>query len=163
MKHPKSSLWRTLFILGVVFGAAGGAVLAAVPNAVAGDSLTDIPIIRIETQKTERAAVPIGGTVLSQNTVVEPGTYAEIWLKEDGTESQSLISVPMAAVAERGGLPMIIVVDGQGMAELRLVRLGGELPNGHVVIDYGLVPGERVLARNAAQISSGVRVGEASP
>ena len=53
--------------------------------------------------------------------------------------------IPREALFERGGLPMVKVLNPMGQTELRLVRLGEQVGEGEVVILAGVRPGDRVL------------------
>jgi multidrug efflux pump subunit AcrA (membrane-fusion protein) len=97
---------------------------------------------------------------LPEGVEAAPGTYAEVWLSAGDAVGGQRIVVPESAVVERGGLPVAFVVDDEGRAELRLLRLGEPLPDGRVVINYGLRSGERVLDRPPAYLESGAEVGE---
>lgn len=67
------------------------------------------------------------------------------------------ITVPSAAVVERGQLTSVYVVDGQGLAHLRLVRTG-KAAGGRTEVLSGLSPGERIVAGKADQVHEGSQV-----
>jgi multidrug efflux pump subunit AcrA (membrane-fusion protein) len=71
-------------------------------------------------------------------------------------ERQALL-VPAAALVERGQLTGLYVVDGQGVARLRLVTVGARQA-GRVEILSGLDAGERIVVEGADRVSDGVRV-----
>lgn len=89
---------------------------------------------------------------------VAPGSYAEVFLASPEGDDQRRLAVPMSAVVERGGLPAVFALDAENRAELRMVRLGGKLPGGGVVIRYGLESGERILDNPAPYITSGYEI-----
>ncbi len=73
------------------------------------------------------------------------------------TGRRSVLTVPRAAVLERAGITGVFVVDAQGMAQYRMVRLGQEA-EGRVEVLSGLNPGERVVTGNAAAVNNGDKV-----
>ena len=64
------------------------------------------------------------------------------------------ITVPSAAVVERGQLTSVYVVDAKGVAHLRLVRTG-KAYGGRTEVLSGLSPGERIVADKADQVHEG--------
>jgi multidrug efflux pump subunit AcrA (membrane-fusion protein) len=71
-------------------------------------------------------------------------------------EAQALLA-PAAAVAERGQLTSVYVVDGGGVARLRLVTLGRRLGE-RVEVLSGLAAGEPVVVEGVARLRDGIRV-----
>ena len=82
-----------------------------------------------------------------------PGMYAEVQLPDPAAQAQRLPSVPAAAIVQRGSLPSVVIMDN-GRPSLRLVRVGGPLPNGRVSIISGLLGGEEVVIASPAQLTS---------
>jgi len=76
-------------------------------------------------------------------------------LFEHGTRDALL--VPAAAVVERGQLRGLFVVDGEGRARLRWVRLGRKA-NDRVEVLSGLAVGERFVAAPPPGMTDGARV-----
>lgn len=83
------------------------------------------------------------------------GIYAEVRVPDPMSSNVPHVSIPISAVVQRGGLPMVFVVDENQRTALRLVRLGEILPNGEVVVLSGLTEKERVLDKPSAGMSSG--------
>jgi len=54
------------------------------------------------------------------------------------------VAVPVGAVLQHGGVPMVVVVDGEGKARSRAVTLGGNLGDGRLEVLSGLEGGETV-------------------
>lgn len=67
------------------------------------------------------------------------------------------IAVPAAAVVERGALTSVWAVSPEGIARLRLVKLGRAL-GGRVEVLSGLSPGERIVVAGTDRVSDGVKV-----
>ncbi|MCU7939062.1 MAG: efflux RND transporter periplasmic adaptor subunit [gamma proteobacterium symbiont of Bathyaustriella thionipta] len=92
---------------------------------------------------------------LPASNQISPGNYAQVWIPVSKDAMQKRLLAPASAVIERGGIPSIFVVNKQNQAELRLVRVGEQLPSGHIVILYGVKENERVLDKPPAFITSG--------
>jgi multidrug resistance efflux pump len=71
-------------------------------------------------------------------------------------ERQALL-VPASALVERGQLTAAYVVDGHGIARLRLVTAGARYAD-RVEILSGLEAGERLVVEGVARVSDGARV-----
>lgn len=67
------------------------------------------------------------------------------------------LAVPHSAVLERAGIHGVFVLDAQGAAQYRMVRLGSAV-NGLVEVLSGLTPGERVVTGNAQAVNNGDKV-----
>jgi len=62
--------------------------------------------------------------------------------------------IPRAAFVERGGLPGVFVLDSNGLARFRLVRLGKTTGDRLEVIS-GLQPGEMLVRGDLAEVRDG--------
>jgi RND family efflux transporter MFP subunit len=71
--------------------------------------------------------------------------------------SRQGIAVPAIAIVERGALTSVCVVSREGIARLRLVKLGALLGN-RVEILSGLSAGERIVAAGAEKVTDGAKV-----
>lgn len=85
-----------------------------------------------------------------------PGMYALAWIAQAAGNgpSASAPAIPLSAVAQRGSQPLAFVVDGEGRASMRILRLG-DVTADRVAVLSGLVPGERVVANPAPNLKSG--------
>jgi RND family efflux transporter MFP subunit len=72
-----------------------------------------------------------------------PGTFARVWLPTTAAGAPSRLYVPASAVVRRAELTGVYVVDAQGAAVLRQVRLGRVQGNSIEVLS-GVSAGERV-------------------
>jgi multidrug efflux pump subunit AcrA (membrane-fusion protein) len=96
---------------------------------------------------------------LPSGVKVASGVYAEVLIQKPQTRTQEpTISIPVSAVANRGGLPVVFVVDETSMLEMRLVRLGERMSNGLIKIRYGLNNNEQILNYPPAFVTSGYRL-----
>lgn len=68
-----------------------------------------------------------------------------------------VLAIPKAAVQDRAGITGVFVLDEQGIAGYRMVRLGAE-QNGQIEVLSGLAAGDRVATENAARLNNGDRV-----
>ncbi len=117
------------------------------------------------------------GEIVETTPGVDPGSHTltvKIALPHDELPSGSAgrarvvtgtsraVAIPAAAVIERGGLSLVIVVTPEGEAASRVVTLGGELPataaGPRVEVLSGLAGGERVLLGLALPVPIGTRV-----
>jgi hypothetical protein len=65
--------------------------------------------------------------------------------------------VPETAIIRRGSLPSVFIVNGEGFAEMRVVRTGARTDKGMVVISSGLSGNERIIDNPPPGIVSGWR------
>lgn len=73
------------------------------------------------------------------------------------TGSRQGITVPAAAVVERGALTSVWAVNRDGIARLRLVKLGKTVGN-RVEVLSGLNAGERIVTAGVYKVTDGVKV-----
>ena len=121
----------------------------------------------------ENAGKPITARVTNVVSVVDPGTRSalvKIDLPRDSglrsgafvrvaftVGSRSGITVPAAAITQRGPLASIFVLGKDGIARMRLVTLG-EPQGQRVEVLSGLDPGETILPQVTNEIRDGVKV-----
>jgi multidrug efflux system membrane fusion protein len=75
---------------------------------------------------------------------VAPGMFARVWLPDTGAaQAPDRLYVPRAAVVKRAEVNGVYVVDAQGAALLRYVRLGRSVGD-EVEVLSGVAAGERV-------------------
>jgi len=115
---------------------------------------------------------PVTGRVSEVVPMVDPSTRTftvKIDLPAKGLRSGSYgkalftagsrqgIAVPLAAVVERGALTSVWAVSPEGIARLRLVKLG-RLLRRRVEILSGLSAGDRIVTAGADRVTDGARV-----
>jgi RND family efflux transporter MFP subunit len=71
--------------------------------------------------------------------------------------SRKGVAVPASAIVERGALTSLWVVSPEGIARLRLVKLGGAVGE-RVEVLAGLNPGERIVTAGMEKVSDGAKV-----
>jgi RND family efflux transporter MFP subunit len=71
--------------------------------------------------------------------------------------SRQAVAVPAAAVVERGALTSVWAVSPQGIARLRLVRLGKTVGS-RVEVVSGLNPGEKIVTAGAEKVTDGAKL-----
>ncbi|MCW9024402.1 MAG: efflux RND transporter periplasmic adaptor subunit [Gammaproteobacteria bacterium] len=84
-----------------------------------------------------------------------PGMYAEVMIPDTNTPIKDLPVIPGSSVVWRGSLPAVFVLNQNGKAELRLIRLGDQVDGNNVAVLSGIQPGEQVFAYPPAGIKSG--------
>ena len=82
------------------------------------------------------------------------GSYGKALFK---VGSRQGVAVPAAAIVERGALTSVWVVSRDGIARLRLVKLGAALGD-RVEVLSGLTAGERIVIAGADRVTDGVKV-----
>lgn len=82
---------------------------------------------------------------------IKSGMFARARFERGDREA---LLVPSTAIIDRGQLRGLFVVDGEGLARLRWVRLGRKLDDGFEVLS-GLVPGERYVVAPPAALTDG--------
>lgn len=95
---------------------------------------------------------------LPQDTPGGPGMYAEVRVPDTSAAGRAVASIPATALVWRGSLPAVFVINGEGLTELRLLRLGEKLGGGNIAVLSGLGVGESVVTRPHAGMKSGDRV-----
>lgn len=85
---------------------------------------------------------------------IKSGMFARVWFERGDREA---LLVPSSAVIDRGQLRGLFVLDGEGLARLRWVRLGRRLDDAYEVLS-GLEPGERYVVAPPAALTDGSRV-----
>jgi RND family efflux transporter MFP subunit len=86
---------------------------------------------------------------------VASGLSGRAWVSVGSREA---VTVPRDAVVFQGGVPMIVLRDGEGKARSRAVALGGAVSDDRVEILAGVSGGEDVLVGVAAVPSDGAPV-----
>lgn len=84
---------------------------------------------------------------LPNNSRAIPGMYAELLLPADQKNQALVPVVPVSAVIRKGSLPTIHVLDENDQVQLRMIRLGEQIPGDKVTVISGLRIGERILSR----------------
>lgn len=106
---------------------------------LAADAQTHTHLIRI--------SVPAGRGLMS-------GRYVRVNVP---TGSLPQLQVPASALAQRAGITGVFVVDAQGIAHFRLVRIGAR-QGGKVEIQSGLTAGERIVLLPGTAVDNGTRI-----
>jgi RND family efflux transporter MFP subunit len=149
-------------------------IVAAVPEAQVvglvegGPATVRIDVLETPVSATIDRIVPAGESMsrtfsvqlLIENpgVTIKPGMYARIWFPAGTAQS---LTVPRAALVERGQLQGLWVLDAQGKARLRWVRLGAATGD-RVEVLSGLAEGERYIAAPPPGIVDGAPVSGAA-
>lgn len=92
--------------------------------------------------------------------VSEPGMYAKVLVPDFNAPARVNPVVPRTAIRYNGSLPGVYVVDDDGNAQLRLIRVGEPTPRGGVTVLSGLRAGERILTNPGPGIATGWSQGD---
>lgn len=85
------------------------------------------------------------------------GMFGRVRLPANGIQGQAAVSIPAAALAERGGLQGVFVVGEDERLQFRWLRLTERMGD-QVLVTAGLAEGERVLARVDPSVRDGTRL-----
>jgi len=85
---------------------------------------------------------------------LKSGAFARVLFP---TGKRSVLAVPQAALLDRAGITGVFVVDAQGTAQYRMLRIG-KAEGGLVEVLSGLNPGERVVIGNAQAVNNGDKI-----
>jgi hypothetical protein len=85
--------------------------------------------------------------------------FGRVRLPADGSQrgTAGAVSVPAAAVVDRGGLTGVFVVGRDNRLTFRWVRLGDHVGD-NLIVTSGLSAGERILARADTNVRDGARL-----
>ena len=109
----------------------------------------------------DRAVDPTTGTLHAElafrnpQRLLRPGLYAKVLYREELRRGALL--VPQVAVQELQGQYSVVVVNGEGKAETRKVKVGPRYRN-QWVIDEGVKPGEKVIVEGVQKARDGMLV-----
>lgn len=104
------------------------------------------------------AADPMTHTHLVKLDVAAPGLKSGAFARVlFATGKESVLRVPAEAVLNRAGIEGVFVVDGQGIAQYRMVRTG-RAGQGQVEILSGLAAGDKVVTGNAQAVNNGNKI-----
>ncbi|RKT46196.1 efflux RND transporter periplasmic adaptor subunit [Thiocapsa rosea] len=87
--------------------------------------------------------------------VSEPGMYAKVLVPDLNAPARANPVIPSSAVRYNGSLPGVYVLSERGEPQLRLIRVGEELPGAMVTVLSGLRAGERVLTNPGPRVTAG--------
>ena len=82
------------------------------------------------------------------------GTYGKVLFP---VGSRKGVLIPRSAIAERGALTSVWVVDASKTTRMRLIKAGRETADGVEVLS-GLAAGEKIVATNIGTVTDGARV-----
>lgn len=109
-------------------------------------------------------AVPVADPMSHTHTVkidlaadahIDSGSFVRVGF---AVGSAPQLRVPREAVVNRAGMTGVFVVDRDGIAHFRLVRLGAQV--GELVdVQAGLNAGDTVVTSNLAEVENGVKIG----
>ncbi len=94
---------------------------------------------------------------LSQSSGAISGDFARVRIP---IRMRKSIVVPQSAIQRRAGIDGVFVLDGDGLAAFRMVRLG-ERNEAGVVVLAGLVAGEQIVVSASGELNNGTKVRKA--
>ena len=109
----------------------------------------------------DRAVDPTTGTLHADlafrnpNKLLRPGLYARVLYREELRRGALL--VPQRAVSELQGQYSVVVVNAEGKAESRTVKVGPRIDS-LWIIEQGVKPDEQVIVEGAQKVRDGMQV-----
>jgi len=104
---------------------------------------------------TETRTVLIKAELPNEELLLRPGMYGQLDLIL--TERDDALVIPEASVRYEGPEASVVVMNADGVAEFRSVKVGLILP-GRVVIEEGLTEGERVVVEGHQKLGPGMPI-----
>jgi multidrug efflux pump subunit AcrA (membrane-fusion protein) len=87
--------------------------------------------------------------------VSAPGMYAKVLVPDFTAPARTNPVIPTSSIRYNGSLPGVYVHASDGSNQLRLVRVGEQLPGGYTTVLSGLQAGEEVLRDPPVGIAKG--------
>jgi RND family efflux transporter MFP subunit len=87
--------------------------------------------------------------------VSAPGMYAKVLVPDMTAPAKTNPVIPTSAIRYNGSLPGVYVRASDGSNQLRLIRVGEQLPGGYTTVLSGLQPNEEVLRDPPSGIAKG--------
>ncbi|MDH5611075.1 MAG: efflux RND transporter periplasmic adaptor subunit [Gammaproteobacteria bacterium] len=120
-----------------------------------GDTYIDVRVAQIFPVADSQRHTVVVKFDLPEGVPGGPGMYAEVMIPDVNTPIADMPIIPSSAIVRRGSLPAVFVLNHEGRAEMRLVRLGDEVDNENVAVLSGISPGEQIFASPSPGIRSG--------
>lgn len=120
-----------------------------------GDIYIDVRVAQIFPVADSQRHTVVVKFDLPQGVPGGPGMYAEVMIPDVNTPIADMPIIPSSAIIRRGSLPAVFVLNREGLAEMRLIRLGDEVDNENVAVLSGISPGEQIFAAPPPGIRSG--------
>ena len=120
-----------------------------------GDTYIDVRVAQIFPMADSQRHTVIVKFDLPSGVPGGPGMYAEVMIPDVNTPITDMPIIPSSAIIRRGSLPAVFVLNREGRAEMRLVRLGDEVDDENVAVLAGVRPGEQIFASPPSGIRSG--------
>lgn len=168
MTTQMSSLTRRILV--VVFLLAGGVCMASAQEGIRDLTLRDAIDLALRHSPTIQAAqhqvdeiVPAAESLSRTFTIKislqpEPGLRSGLYGKAHfHTGERRVLVVPRTAIATRGQLKSVFVIEDGNITRLRLIQTGKGIGDGVEVLS-GLHAGERVITAGGSQVVDGSRV-----
>jgi len=100
---------------------------------------------------------------LPPGTNATSGQYAELQVPDTSSGLQSQLTIPGSAVISKGGMNLVFAVDEQGLARLRVVRLGDLIGDNQVSVLAGITENDAVVNNPPPGMRAGTQVRAVQP
>ncbi len=124
----------------------------AAQPAITPTRLTVLPTVDANTH-TQQVRFDLPAAVRATTPAIAPGMFARVYLPDPAGDISGRVTVPLSAIVRRVEMTGVYVLDTDGNASLRLVRLG-RVSNGTVDVLAGVTAGEHVATDPQAALKA---------
>jgi RND family efflux transporter MFP subunit len=123
-----------------------------------GDRLLLAPVSRIHPVADPRQNTVRIELTLPGGSGATPGQYVEIRVPDNTAKMPEQLTIPKTAIITKGGLPLVYVIDRDGRARLRVVRLG-DAPDGRMqIVLSGVHVGDLLVDQPPPGLRAGTQI-----
>lgn len=123
-----------------------------------GDSLLQAPVSRIHPVADPRQNTVRIELELDIASGATPGQYVEIRVPDNAAGMPAQLTIPKSAVITKGGLPLVYVIDREGKARLRVVRLGNAPDGRSQIVLSGVNVGDLLVDQPPPGLRAGTQI-----
>jgi RND family efflux transporter MFP subunit len=123
-----------------------------------GDSVLQAPVSRIHPVADPRQNTVRIELELDIASGATPGQYVEIRVPDNAAGMPAQLTIPKSAVITKGGLPLVYVIDREGKARLRVVRLGNAPDGRSQIVLSGVNVGDLLVDQPPPGLRAGTQI-----
>ncbi len=123
-----------------------------------GDNVLQAPVSRIHPVADPRQNTVRIELELDIASGATPGQYVEIRVPDNAAGMPAQLTIPKSAVITKGGLPLVYVIDREGKARLRVVRLGNAPDGRSQIVLSGVNVGDLLVDQPPPGLRAGTQI-----
>jgi RND family efflux transporter MFP subunit len=123
-----------------------------------GDNVLQAPVSRIHPVADPRQNTVRIELELDIASGATPGQYVEIRVPDNAAGMPAQLTIPKTAVITKGGLPLVYVIDREGKARLRVVRLGNAPDGRSQIVLSGVNVGDLLVDQPPPGLRAGTQI-----